>query len=72
MYYVQENGKGMSGIDMVDSMAKVEEILAQYEDQLVLDLKLLKKFRTTCMFEPSDSLDPSGPNRQNATLIGQK
>jgi hypothetical protein len=43
MYFVKEKGKGLSGMEVIDSMAKVEEMLALYEDEKCVNITVLKK-----------------------------
>jgi hypothetical protein len=43
MYYVKEKWKGMAGMEIVDSMTKVEEMLALYEHELVLEVTVFKR-----------------------------
>ena len=38
MYYVKEKGKGMAGMEMVDSMAKVQKMLTHFKQSQVLQL----------------------------------
>jgi hypothetical protein len=47
MYYVREKGKGMAGMDIIDRMSKVEEMLRQYEIVKVLNLIVIKQGITT-------------------------
>ncbi|KAM0829400.1 hypothetical protein ACQ4PT_066876 [Festuca glaucescens] len=43
MYFVKEKGKGLAGMEVIDSMAKVEEMLALYEDEKCVNITVLKK-----------------------------
>jgi hypothetical protein len=47
MYYVKEKGKGLAGMEIVDIMVKVEEMLALYEHELVLELTVMKRQSAT-------------------------
>ncbi|KAK1650008.1 hypothetical protein QYE76_067813 [Lolium multiflorum] len=42
MYYVKERGKGKEGMEVVDSMAKVHEMLELYDSDKVLNLTVVK------------------------------
>ena len=46
MYYVKEKGIGQQGMEVLDSMAKVEEMLAIYESEKILNITVLKKSAT--------------------------
>ncbi|KAM0929547.1 hypothetical protein ACQ4PT_001592 [Festuca glaucescens] len=41
MYYVKERGKGKEGMEVVDSMAKVDEMLELYDSEKVLNLTVV-------------------------------
>ncbi|CAM0882313.1 unnamed protein product [Alopecurus aequalis] len=43
MYYVKEKGCGYKGMELIDSMGKVEEMLALYELKKILTITVLKK-----------------------------
>ena len=43
MYYVKEKGKGVEGMEVIDSMAKVDEMIAIFENEKVLNITVLKK-----------------------------
>jgi hypothetical protein len=43
MYYVKEKGKGFGGMEAVDSMAKVEQMLGLFEEERVLNLTVIRK-----------------------------
>ncbi|KAK1612712.1 hypothetical protein QYE76_036385 [Lolium multiflorum] len=42
MYYVKERGKGKEGMEVVDSMAKVDEMLELYDSENVLNITVVK------------------------------
>ncbi|KAM0849442.1 hypothetical protein ACQ4PT_053734 [Festuca glaucescens] len=42
MYYVKERGKGKKGMEVVDSMSKVDEMVQLYDSEKVLNLTVLK------------------------------
>ncbi|KAM0857193.1 hypothetical protein ACQ4PT_048645 [Festuca glaucescens] len=42
MYYVKERGKGKKGMEVVDSMSKVDEMLELYDSDKVLNLTVVK------------------------------
>ena len=42
MYYVKEKGSGMNGMELVDSMAKVETMLSRYQSEKVLNLTVIR------------------------------
>ena len=42
MYYVKEKGKGLEGMEVVDSMAKVEEMLELFGKDKLLLLTVVK------------------------------
>jgi hypothetical protein len=42
MYYVKERGKGKEGMEVVDSMAKVHEMLELYDSEKVLNITVVK------------------------------
>ena len=46
MYYVKEKGKGQNGMEVIDSMVQVKEMLAVYEKQKILNITVLKKNAT--------------------------
>jgi hypothetical protein len=43
IYYVKEKGKGLQGIESVDSMEKVESMLELFDHGKVLNLTVIKK-----------------------------
>ncbi|CAM0951235.1 unnamed protein product [Alopecurus aequalis] len=43
MYYVKEKGCGYKGMELIDNMGKVEEMLALYELKKILTITVLKK-----------------------------
>ncbi|KAM0847657.1 hypothetical protein ACQ4PT_054877 [Festuca glaucescens] len=43
MYFVKEKGKGLTGMEVIDSMAKVEEMLALYEAGQCVNITVLTK-----------------------------
>ena len=42
IYYVKVEGKGVAGLEIIDGMAKVEEMLLKYEDKKLLNLTVMK------------------------------
>jgi hypothetical protein len=46
IYYVKEKGKVMTGMEMVDTMAKVEAMLTMYKHSQVLQLTTIKRNTT--------------------------
>ncbi|KAM0916913.1 hypothetical protein ACQ4PT_009918 [Festuca glaucescens] len=42
MYYVKEKGKGKKGMEVVDSMSKVDKMLELYDSEKVLNLTVVK------------------------------
>ena len=46
MFYVKEKGRGPEGMELIESMAQVEEMLALHEAVKVLDITVLKKSAT--------------------------
>ena len=43
MFYVKEKGIGIEGMELIDSMAKIEEMLALYAAEKVVTITMLKK-----------------------------
>jgi hypothetical protein len=43
IYYVKEKGKGVEGMDCVDSMAKVQSMLQLYDEAKVLNLTVIRQ-----------------------------
>ena len=46
MFYVKEEGRGSEGMAVIDSMAKVEEMLALFENEKILNISVLRKNAT--------------------------
>jgi hypothetical protein len=42
MYYIEEKGKGKKGMEIIDSMQKIEEMLELYDSVKVLNIKVIK------------------------------
>jgi hypothetical protein len=43
MFYVKEKGRGVDGMEVIDSMAKIEEMVALHEADQVINITVLKK-----------------------------
>ena len=43
MYYVKEKGRGIAGMELVDGMAKVNQMVEQYEDEKCVSLTVTKR-----------------------------
>jgi hypothetical protein len=39
IYSINEKGKGLAGIEVIDSMIKVEEMVALYEDEKCISIR---------------------------------
>ena len=66
MYYVKEKGCGYKGMELIDSMGKVEEMLALYEVKKILTITVLKK---NASWPVGFNLEDSGPTEINEPIV---